>query len=305
MVDQQVNLDTFMQQHGLPDAFSESAGSFYLPFADWLDTRVAANAGETYVLGINGAQGTGKSTLAHLIGEYLSSERGRRVVILSIDDIYLTHDERQSLGRRVHPLLRTRGVPGTHDVALGVSVIEKLRSLRQGENATVPRFDKSRDDRCPASDWSTVSGPVDLLIFEGWCVGSQPTTDAELQEPINALESTGDADGRWRTYVNERLGTDYAELFRHLDSLLFLQAPDFDAVFRWRLEQEHKLRDSVTGSGKAVMNDEQVAEFIRYYERITRNNLAVLPLVASAVIKLGGDHQATSLSFANAETVVV
>lgn len=284
-----------MRQNGLPDAFSESASGYYLPFADWLDTRVAAKEGETYVLGINGAQGTGKSTLAHLIGEYLTSEHGRQVVILSIDDIYLTHDERQSLGRRVHPLLSTRGVPGTHDVALGISVIEKLRSLKQGESASVPRFDKSRDDRCPASEWSTVSGPVDLLIFEGWCVGSQPTTDAELQDPINALESTADADRRWRTYVNERLGTDYAELFRHLDSLLFLQAPNFDVIFSWRLEQEHKLRESMKGDGKAVMNDEQVADFIRYYERITRNNLAVLPSMASAVIKLGGDHQATSL----------
>ncbi len=296
-----MNLDKFIRQNGLPELFSESAKRYYLPYAEWLDARVAEKHGETYVLGINGAQGTGKSTLAHLISEYLSSEHGRNVVILSIDDIYLTRDERISLSRRAHPLLSTRGVPGTHDVALGISIIERLRSLQQDEAVNVPRFDKSRDDRCPQSDWAAVIGPVDLVIFEGWCVASQATTDAELQEPINALESSADADGRWRTYVNDKLGTDYAQLFAALDGLLFLQAPDFDAVFRWRLEQEHKLRQSANKGANAIMCDEEVAEFIQFYERITRNNITVLPSMANAIIKLGNDHQAISLSYPNSD----
>lgn len=292
-----MNLDKFIQQNSLPDVFAESADRYYLPFAEWLDVRVAENCGKTYVLGINGAQGTGKSTLAHLIGEYLTSQRGRKVVILSIDDIYLTRDERQSLGHCVHPMLGTRGVPGTHDVALGISVIQRLRSLRQGETVSVPRFDKSTDDRYAPGDWAAVTGPVDLVIFEGWCVASPATSDAELQHPLNALESVADADGRWRTYVNDKLATDYVELFAVLDGLLFLQAPDFDAVFRWRLEQEHKLRQSAITDENAIMSDEQVAEFIQFYERITRHNITVLPSLANAVIKLGDDHQAISLSF--------
>jgi D-glycerate 3-kinase len=292
-----MNLDKFIRQNSLPDVFADSADRFYLPFAEWLDVRVAENCGATYVLGINGAQGTGKSTLAHLIGQYLTSQHGRKVVILSIDDIYLTRDERQSLGQCVHPMLSTRGVPGTHDVALGISVIQRLRSLQQGETVSVPRFDKSTDDRYAPSDWDAVTGPVDLLIFEGWCVASQATSDAELQQPLNALESVADADGRWRTYVNDKLATDYVELFAVLDGLLFLQAPDFDAVFRWRLEQEYKLRQSATSDENAIMSDEQVAEFIQFYERITRHNIAVLPSLANAVIELGDDHQAVSLSF--------
>ncbi len=218
---------------------------------------------------------------------------------LSIDDIYLTREERESLSQRVHPLLRTRGVPGTHDVALGISVIEQLRSLQHGETVDVPRFDKSRDDRYPSSDWTTVAGPVDLVIFEGWCVASQSTTDADLQEPINALESAADADRRWRSYVNDKLGTDYVRLFETLDGLLFLRVPDFDAVLRWRLEQEHKLQQSAGKDAHAVMSDEQVAEFIQYYERVTRNNITILPSKADAVIKLGNDHQVISLSFLN------
>ncbi len=290
-----MNLDTFIQRNSLPAVYAESAECCYLPYAEWLNARVAANAGETYVLGINGAQGTGKSTLAQLLSEYLQSEHGRKVVILSIDDIYLTRAERQSLSQSVHPLLSTRGVPGTHDVLLGISVIEQLRLLQQGETFMLPAFDKSRDDRYPQSDWTSVTGPVDLVIFEGWCVASQAMTDAELQEPVNALESSADAKMLWRTYVNEKLGSDYLPLFALLDSLLFLQVPDFDAVYRWRLEQEHKLRQRAKQNANAIMSDQQVAEFIQLFERITRNNLAVLPSIANAVIELGDDHQAISL----------
>lgn len=290
-----MNLDEFCQQHGLPESYRESARRSFLPFADWLEDRMAKHGDRTYVLGLNGAQGTGKSTLAQLIHDYLTVNYASNVVILSIDDIYLTRQERQKLADQVHPLLRTRGVPGTHDVALGMSVIEQLTSLQPGATLQVPRFDKSRDDRFPQCDWNTVTGPVDLLIFEGWCVASKPVSDAELEVPVSALESCEDADGRWRTYVNERLRSEYAKLFAFLDSLLFLRAPDFDAVLRWRLEQEHKLRDIAGEDANAIMSDEQVATFIQHYERITRNNLAVLPALADAVVELDVDHCATSL----------
>jgi D-glycerate 3-kinase len=292
-----VNLDSFLQKNRLPAAYADSAQRCYLPFCEWLNDRVAAKNGTSYVLGINGAQGTGKSTLAKLISEYLGSEHGRRVVILSIDDIYLPRAERESLAGQVHPLLSTRGVPGTHDVPLGLLVIEQLKSLAQDETVSIPRFDKSRDDRCARSDWTTVTGPVDLLIFEGWCVASQAQPAGDLLHPLNVLESLADADGSWRHYVNDKLGTDYVPLFAALDGLLFLQAPGFDVIFRWRLQQEHQLRDSAGTDANAIMSDAQVAEFIQLYERITRNNIKVLPATANAIIKLGHDHQAVSLSF--------
>jgi D-glycerate 3-kinase len=258
---------------------------------------VAGKNGETRILGINGAPGTGKSTLARLVSECLTREHGRSVVILSIDYIYLTRAERESLAQSVHPLLRTRGVPGTHDVALGISVIEKLQSLRRGETVDIPRFDKSRDDRCAPGDWTSVTGPVDLLIFEGWCVASRAEDDADLLRPVNALEALADADRRWRNYVNDKLASDYVSLFAPLDSLLFLQAPGFDAILKWRLQQERQLRQSARKDADAIMSDAQVAEFIQYYERVTRNNFKVLPTTADVVIQLGIDHQATSMKF--------
>ena len=100
-----------------------------------------------------------------------------------------------------------------------------------------------------------------------------------------------------RNYVNEKLGTDYVRLFETLDGLLFLRVPDFDAVLRWRLEQEHELRQNAAEGADAIMSDEQVARFIQFYERLTRNNIEVLPSRADAVIELGDDHQAVSLNF--------
>lgn len=290
-------LDRFCQRHGLPESYLASARDYFLPFADWLEGRMAKHDGKTYVLGLNGAQGTGKSTLALLLRDYLASEHARNVVILSIDDIYLTREERRSLADQVHPLLATRGVPGTHDAALGIRVIEQLKSLGPGVTLAVPRFDKSRDDRCAQSDWSTVTGPIDLLIFEGWCVASKNVSDADLVVPLNALESDEDEDVRWRRYVNDKLSCEYIELFALLDGLLFLKAPDFDAVLRWRLKQEHKLRHSAGESANAIMSDEQVATFIQHFERITRHNLNVLPTIADAVIELADDHRAVSLSY--------
>lgn len=295
-----MNLDAFIKDNHLPAEYADSAERCYLPFGDWLEEQLVEQQGKTYVLGINGAQGTGKSTLARLLSEYLSSTYQRRVVILSIDDLYLTLAERESLAQQVHPMLRTRGVPGTHDVTLGLSIIERLKSLRQDEVVSIPRFDKSRDDRCETADWSSVSGPVELLIFEGWCIASQAQLDADLQIPVNDLEATADGDGRWRSYVNDQLRDNYAQLFSVLDSLLFLQAPSFDAILGWRTEQEHRLRESAAADADAVMSDAEVADFIRYYERVTLNNFKVLPALADAKITIGLDHQAVSLEFARA-----
>ena len=297
-----MNLANFIEHSHLPASYAESAERCYLPFGDWLEEQLVEQQGETYVLGINGAQGTGKSTLARLISEYLSTTHQRRVAILSIDDLYLTLAERDSLAKQVHPMLRTRGVPGTHDVTLGLSIIEQLKSLGQDQVVSVPRFDKSRDDRCEMANWSRIGGPVDLLIFEGWCVASQAQHDADLQEPVNDLEATADEDGRWRGYVNDQLRDSYAQLFSGLDSVLFLQAPSFDAILNWRTEQEHRLRESAAENADAIMSDAQVIEFIRYYERVTLNNLKVLPNLADATIKLDLDHQAVSLEFAKARS---
>jgi D-glycerate 3-kinase len=252
---------------------------------EWLIPRAQ---GRPCVIGISGSQGSGKSTLALRLRETLARQAGLRVVILSIDDLYLTRAERQRLAQAVHPLLRTRGVPGTHDLGLGLRVLDELMRPA-GEPVTIPRFVKTLDDRAPEAEWSTVRGPADLVLFEGWCVGTPPQNPEDLREPVNELEAREDPDGVWRRYVNMQLATAYRELFARIDQLIFLKAPDFDSIHRWRLQQERG-NAAAAPQGRA-MDPEQLRRFIQHYERLTRHAMQVLPERADVVIELGPEHE--------------
>jgi D-glycerate 3-kinase len=240
------------------------------------------------VLGLCGAQGSGKSTWAAAAADHFTS-RGTRTAILSIDDLYLPRTGRRELADRIHPLLATRGVPGTHDVALGLSI---LADLDRGDEARFPRFDKATDDRRPDAFSEMVPGNVDLVIFEGWCVGARPEAADALHEPVNALEREEDPDGRWRRHVNEALGDAYQALFARLDMLILLAAPDFDIVAQWRTEQEHDLRhrQGEDGVSTAVMSDAEVSRFVAHYERLTRHILREMPARADVVAHLREDR---------------
>jgi D-glycerate 3-kinase len=251
--------------------------------AGWL-AAYRSRSGGPAVLAVNGGQGSGKSTLAALVAVQLERRRGLRAAVLSLDDLYLPRAERQRLARTVHPLFATRGVPGTHDPALGVQVLEALTD--GAGTVAVPAFDKARDDRLPEAAWRRVEAPVDVVLFEGWCVGARPEPEARLAAPVNALERDEDPDGRWRRAVNAALAGPYRPLFDRADALLVLRVPDFDAVRRWREEQERELR-SRTGGG---MDPQAVQRFVDHYERLTRHMLATLPERAALCLDLAPDH---------------
>jgi D-glycerate 3-kinase len=235
------------------------------------------------VLAVGGGQGAGKTTLSRLLAGALA-ELGVRSEVLSLDDFYLPRAERETLATTVHPLLATRGVPGTHDTArLG----RALEALRTGRGVSRPQFDKAVDDRVGEV---RIDAGVGAVIFEGWCVGALPQPAAALLTPCNELERREDATGRWRGFVNERLGRDYTPLWELADELLFLQVPDMAAVRRWRGEQEAQLaeRDRM---GAAALD-----RFVQHYERLTRWMLATLPQHAEMVGLLDEHHGLADLS---------
>lgn len=256
-----------------------------------------ARRGRTLVVGINGAQGSGKSTLAARVQQQLEHGLGQRTAVLSLDDFYLTRTQRQELARTVHPLLITRGVPGTHDVALAQRTLARVRELREGESLRLPRFVKAQDDRAPEGDGPTCSGPFDVVLFEGWCVGTPPQAAGELATPVNALEAEEDADGRWRAYVNAQLATGYATLFARLDRLVFLRAPGFEVVHGWRLEQEAGNAAASPGAAH-VMTPAALERFIAHYERLTRHALRALPASADVVLDLDAQRRVTAARYA-------
>jgi len=258
--------------------------------AELLADRIAAaprSDGAPLVVGLTGPQGSGKSTLAATLPELLAG-RGLRAAVLALDDLYLPKADRDRLVREVHPLFATRGVPGTHDTALGT---ELLHRLGQPEETTVPRFDKGADDRSPPDEWPRIHGPFDVIIFEGWCVGARPQPAEALTQPVNDLERNEDPDGVWRRAVNEALATAYLPLFDPIDFQVLLRPPGFETVFGWRRQQELPLRAAGRGQG-----DAELARFIQHYERLTRWIDAEMPTRANITVQLGPGREAVQVS---------
>ncbi|AJP72727.1 kinase [Sphingomonas hengshuiensis] len=251
------------------------------------------DGGRPLILGLCGAQGSGKSTLAEGLRSRMEA-RGIATAILSLDDLYLSGDARAALARDIHPLLRTRGVPLTHDVAHGIALLDAIRT---GHATSLPRFDKSRDEPEPPTRWQPVPARLDLLIFEGWCVGARAQDDAALALPANALERDEDPDAIWRRAVNAALGTAYADLFARIDRLVLLAAPGFDIVARWRSEQEATLRRALEARGAStagLMDAPALARFVAHYARLTRWILDEMPTRADLVLHLDTERTLTA-----------
>lgn len=294
-------VERFQADHQLPAASTPTIQEHFLPLAEWV--RRQRRPGATFMLGISGAQGTGKSTLADLLRRVLDGVHDWNVALLSLDDVYLTQAERRQLADSVHPLLMTRGVPGTHDTNLLRDCLDGLRRLGLGEKMSLPRFDKSADDRAGVAEWPAIEGPVDLVILEGWCVGAVAQDDESLLEPVNELERFEDPAALWRRYANDRLREDYEPIFSLLDALVVLQAPGFSAVLEWRLHQERQLRARTGTNGPGLMSEVQVSRFIQFYERITRDNLQRLPDTADVVLTLDDDHRCIASNYRNPTTL--
>jgi D-glycerate 3-kinase len=259
---------------------------------DWIVADPGRRGRLGWTVGLAAPQGAGKSTLAARLVQRLA-DRGLRAVTLSLDDLYLTRAERETLGREAHPLLRTRGPPGTHDVGLGLRV---LASLTNGREATLPRFDKGIDDRSP--EVATIAAPVDVILFEGWCVGARPQPPEALVGPVNTLERDEDPDGRWRQQANAALARAYQTLWGRLDRLVLLRPPDWSTVVDWRLEAERKLRAAGDPAGAPrAMGDNEVRRFVQHFERLTRHLLAEGPARADVVVDLDAERRPVAFRF--------
>jgi D-glycerate 3-kinase len=243
------------------------------------------------LVGLSGLQASGKSTLASQLST-TAREGGVFIEVLSLDDFYLGRRDRAALARNVHPLLATRGVPGTHDVALILETVRALRAASPQRPARIPRFDKGRDTRLPPSRWRHVTSPPRLILLEGWCIGVPPEARRALTRAVNSLELREDPDARWRRGVNTRLAGAYAALWQRLDALIVLLAPSFEIVSRWRDEPERALRER--GAPRA-MSRATLRRFLMHYERLSRHALSTLPALADIVVTLDASRRVESI----------
>lgn len=287
-------LQQFIEEESLPESYLEDARRWFLPLLPQLkQAKQDKSEAGPLLLGINGAQGTGKSTLAALLGKLLASE-DKAVANLSIDDFYLSKTAREKLAQTVHPLFASRGVPGTHDTSLLHDKIQELSTAGKQQRVAIPRFDKSRDDCCPVDEWPTLQGPVDFIILEGWFIGLHAQAETDLNAAVNRLEEKEDSECQWRQQVNAALAGEYQKVFAMLDSLLMLRAPSFDQVYEWRQVQEDKLRARSAPGASGVMDNDTLVRFIQHFERLTRHCLATLPERADRVFNLDAGHRIVS-----------
>ena len=263
----------------MPNATYPEKNVFAPEFVADILQHALGSAGKPGVYGIVGLQGSGKSTLAAQM-KSLGQANGLNIAVLSIDDFYFARRERNALARKIHPLLATRGPPGTHDVSLACAVLDKLK---RGEPVRLPRFDKISDTRLPPSRWRKQDTCVDLVIFEGWFLYATPEAESGLSKPINRLERNDDADRIWRQYCNDALG-DYARLWQRIDRSLFLQGPGFEQVEQWRWQQEQSLQ--AANPKRRAMSKAEVERFVLFFERTSRNVFPKLPKRVDRVVKL-------------------
>jgi len=231
---------------------------YYAPLARWLASRVERATKRPFVLGIQGPQGCGKTTLASALVTAFE-DVGVRSVSVSIDDFYLTHAEQRALAA-AHPgnrALEHRGYPGTHDVALGSRVLAELRAVGQGGMVRIPSYDKSahagRGDRAPESRWRQVAGPVDLVVVEGWMLGFSPLSE----QALGAVAASADAA---LSVVNEFLRP-YGAWTRALDALVHLDVATLDTIVTWRVDAERARRER----REPALSDDDARDYIERF----------------------------------------
>jgi D-glycerate 3-kinase len=229
--------------------------------ADIVEDVRRRRRGRPALIGLGGSQGSGKSYQCRA----LAARENSAVAHFSLDDVYLTHAEREHLGRTRHPLFRTRGAPGTHDLGLADRTLDRLRRAQPNQETPIPRFDKLKDDRAPPSEWTHFKGRPCAIIVEGWCMGAVAPKRTP-KGPINALEAEEDPKGRWRKMSFAYLRGRYKRFHQRFDEHVYLRAPSWEIVRRWRGQQQEELL------GRAMTEAEGVAldNFVAHYERLTR-----------------------------------
>jgi pantothenate kinase len=132
--------------------------------------------GHRVLLGLAGAPGAGKSTLA----EALAAHYGARAQVVPMDGFHLANAELQRLGRAAR-----KGAPDTFDAAGYAALLARLRAQRAGDSPVyAPAFHRQIEEAVAGSIAVDAATPLlitegnYLLLDEGDWTGVRPLLDA-------------------------------------------------------------------------------------------------------------------------------
>ncbi len=239
---------------------------------------------------LSGSQGSSKSTLAKLLKLVIEKYYKKKVMLLSIDDYYLSKNQRLKLSKKIHPLLLTRGVPGTHDIQMLKYHINQFKN--QNFPINTPTFNKLKDD---ISKKRKVIKNAEILLLEGWCCGSAPIANNYLFKNINILENIFDKNKNWRKYYNSLLRNEYNSVFSLFDKQIYIQAPSFKYVLNWRYVQEKS--NAYKSNNTEFMNKTDLHKFIQHYEKLTKWMMKTMPNKADIILKVDENQKIKKLLF--------
>jgi len=269
--------------------------SFLIPISFWIAKKVDKK--ESYIVGLSGGQGSGKTTISSIISIILRKYFKLNVFTISIDDFYKTRKERFSLSKKIHPSLMTRGVPGTHDINMMLDFFKRLKR-KEFRSLKLPKFNKAIDNRYNKKLWYSLKKRPDIIIFEGWCVGAKAEKNNTLKKSINSFEKFRDKKLIWRRYVNKQLQSKYKQLYDQLNCLLYIKSNNFNLLRNWRIKQENKLRlKNKRSNSNKIMSNKEVINFMNTYQRVTQNMFKTVPKVASIILNLNTNHQIKSVIY--------
>ena len=239
---------------------------------------------------ISGSQGCGKTTLLKLIKNNFKNFYNIDPLCISLDDYYLTKKQRNDLSKRIHPLLQTRGVPGTHATEKIIKTLQLFDKKKYP--IRIPKFDKLNDDRLSSSQ--IITSKKNMIFLEGWCCGCPPLSNSFLQKNLNNIEKT-DSEYIWRKYYNKKLKKEYRLIFKHFEYLIYFIIPSFDCVLKWRIKQEKRLK---LNKKKNInyMNKIEIKDFISYYEKITTWMMKNTLSKSDLTIKINKNQKIQSIS---------
>ncbi|MGL5061839.1 MAG: glycerate kinase [Microcoleus sp.] len=290
-----------------PGTFLETLWNFWLPLAMQLSAE-KQGLGRTLIQGILGVQGTGKTTLAKILNSILG-KLGYSTVSLSLDDLYKTYADRLQLQKQDQRLI-WRGPPGTHDIDLGIAVLDKLRCSKTGKSASIensqsglikdgknqnieiPRFDKSAWGGAGDRTTPEIVSGADIVLFEGWFAGVRPIEEARLNAFLASapFPILTEGDRQFARDMNAQL-YDYLPLWERLDKLIVLYPQDYRSSKVWRDRAEREM----IATGKSGMTEDEINRFVEYFWKALHPELFIKAAIesntgADLAVEIKGDR---------------